>query len=101
MRIIAFITDGSTVRDILGHLGEPTAPPRIAPARLPARGHPGVSARPAVPQQACGDARCHRKSTLDSTDRLLHTQARAVEMTISYRDGEREYVVRKAGDGRA
>jgi len=28
MRIIAFITDGPAVRDILGHLGEPTAPPR-------------------------------------------------------------------------
>jgi hypothetical protein len=35
MRLIAFITDPSTVRDILGHLGEPTAPPRIAPARGP------------------------------------------------------------------
>jgi hypothetical protein len=35
MRIIAFITDGPTVRDILAHLGEPTAPPRIAPARGP------------------------------------------------------------------
>jgi hypothetical protein len=35
MRIIAFITDGPTVRDILGHCGEPTAPPRIAPARGP------------------------------------------------------------------
>ena len=35
MRIIAFITDGPTVRDILDHLGEPTAPPRIAPARGP------------------------------------------------------------------
>jgi hypothetical protein len=35
MRIVAFITDGPTVRDILGHLGEPTAPPRIAPARGP------------------------------------------------------------------
>ena len=33
MRIIAFITDLSIVRDILAHLGEPTAPPRIAPAR--------------------------------------------------------------------
>ncbi len=33
MRIIAFSTDGPTVRDLLGHLGEPTAPPRIAPAR--------------------------------------------------------------------
>jgi len=35
MRIIAFITDASTTRDILVHLGEPTAPPRIAPARGP------------------------------------------------------------------
>jgi len=35
MRIIAFITDGPTVRDILAHLGEPTAPPRVAPARGP------------------------------------------------------------------
>jgi hypothetical protein len=35
MRVIAFITNGPTVRDILGHLGEPTAPPRIAPARGP------------------------------------------------------------------
>ena len=41
MRVIAFITNGPTVRDILGHLGEPTAPPRIAPAfakrAIPAR----------------------------------------------------------------
>ena len=35
MRIIAFITDASMRRDILAHLGEPTAPPRIAPARAP------------------------------------------------------------------
>jgi hypothetical protein len=35
MRIIAFITDGPTVRDILAHCGEPTAPPRLAPARGP------------------------------------------------------------------
>lgn len=35
MRIIAFITDAPTVRDILTHLGEPTAPPRTAPARGP------------------------------------------------------------------
>ena len=33
MRIIAFITDGSSVRRILKHIGEPPAPPRIAPAR--------------------------------------------------------------------
>src|ERR1019366_28490 len=31
----AGITDGPTVRDILDHLGEPTMPPRIAPARGP------------------------------------------------------------------
>jgi len=35
MRIIAFITDAPTARDILVHLGEPTTPPRIAPARGP------------------------------------------------------------------
>jgi hypothetical protein len=32
--MIAFITGGPTVRDILVQLGEPTAPPRIAPARM-------------------------------------------------------------------
>ena len=35
MRIIAFITDTATVRDILIPLGEPIAPPTIAPARGP------------------------------------------------------------------
>lgn len=35
MRLIAFITAPVTVRDILAHLGEPAAPPRIAPARGP------------------------------------------------------------------
>jgi len=35
MRIIAFITDAATVRNILAHVGEPTAPPRIAPSRGP------------------------------------------------------------------
>ena len=35
MRIIAFVTDPPTIRDLLLHLGEPTAPPRIAPARGP------------------------------------------------------------------
>jgi hypothetical protein len=32
MRIIGFITAVSTIRDVLVHLGEPTDPPRIAPA---------------------------------------------------------------------
>ena len=35
MRIIAFITATAVVRDILIHLGEPIAPPVIAPARGP------------------------------------------------------------------
>jgi len=35
MRIIAFITDGPTVRDILVHRGEPITPPTVAPARGP------------------------------------------------------------------
>jgi hypothetical protein len=35
MRIIAFITDASTIRATLLHLGEPTAPPRLAPDRGP------------------------------------------------------------------
>jgi hypothetical protein len=35
MRIIAFITDGISVRKILDHLGESTLPPCIAPARGP------------------------------------------------------------------
>jgi hypothetical protein len=35
MRIIAFLTDPAAVRAMLAHLGEPTAPPCIAPARGP------------------------------------------------------------------
>jgi hypothetical protein len=35
IRIIAFITAPSTVRRILEHRGEPTRPPRCAPARGP------------------------------------------------------------------
>jgi hypothetical protein len=62
MRIIAFITDAPT-----------------------ASGHLGIGARPKVPQQARGAARCHRKWTFDSTDRLPDTPARAVEMTVRIR----------------
>ena len=35
MRIIAFVTDKAAVKTILGHLGEPSAPPEAAPARGP------------------------------------------------------------------
>ena len=37
MRLIAFITDPATVRQILNHLGQPTRPSRFAPARGPPR----------------------------------------------------------------
>jgi len=35
MRIIAFITAAPAAREILTNLGEPTSPPRLAPARGP------------------------------------------------------------------
>jgi hypothetical protein len=35
MRIIAFITEGPTVRHILAPIGEPAAPPKVSPARGP------------------------------------------------------------------
>jgi hypothetical protein len=35
MRIITFVTDPSTVRGILIHLGEPITAPTVAPARGP------------------------------------------------------------------
>jgi hypothetical protein len=33
MRIIAFVTDAAALKTILEHLGEPSAPPEVAPAR--------------------------------------------------------------------
>jgi hypothetical protein len=35
MRIIAFITEGPVIREILDYLDEPTSPPRLTPARGP------------------------------------------------------------------
>ena len=35
MKIIAFVTETPSVRAILAHIGEPTRPPTIAPARGP------------------------------------------------------------------
>lgn len=55
MRIIAFITEAVAVRDILAHLGEPTAPPRMAPARgpplweVPVAGHGGDTQTQSTP----------------------------------------------------
>ena len=35
LMIIAFITEGAVIRGILCHMGEPTSPPRLMPARGP------------------------------------------------------------------
>ena len=35
LRLVGFITDRATVRQILEHIGEPTSAPAIAPARSP------------------------------------------------------------------
>jgi hypothetical protein len=35
MRVIAFVTATAPVQRILDHVGEPSTPPRIAPARGP------------------------------------------------------------------
>jgi hypothetical protein len=47
MRIIAFITEPSTVRQIRNHRGEPTRPPRFAPARGPPLWEAAAAAPPA------------------------------------------------------
>ena len=35
MKIVAFITEPDTIERILDHIGEPTEPPPISPARDP------------------------------------------------------------------
>ncbi len=35
MRIIAFVLDGPVIERILTHIGEPTTPPAVLPARAP------------------------------------------------------------------
>jgi hypothetical protein len=35
MRIIAFVTEAVSIVKILSHIGEPTQPPEISPARAP------------------------------------------------------------------
>jgi len=43
MRIIAFVLDRPTIERILDHLGEPTQPPRVLPARSPTSPASGAS----------------------------------------------------------
>jgi hypothetical protein len=35
MKMIAFIWEKPTIKQILAHIGEPTEPPRLSPARAP------------------------------------------------------------------
>lgn len=35
MKIIAFVSEGAAIREILGYLGEPTSPSHLLPARGP------------------------------------------------------------------
>ena len=53
MRIIAFINDVGSVKNILDHIGEPTQPPRTAPARRPPLWQAAAAA-----QQAHNDRQC-------------------------------------------
>ena len=71
-----------------------------AAARLPARGHLGLSARAKVQRPACGAALCHRKSTLAPPHLPHHHQARAIETPILGQQLPREQsVVRRRREG--
>ena len=48
MRIIAFVLDRPTIERILDHLGEPTQPPRVLPARSPPQLELGFGQTPAT-----------------------------------------------------
>jgi hypothetical protein len=52
MRIIAFITEAIVIREILSHLGEPTSPPRLRPARGPPLWEMHVGGSDAIDPQA-------------------------------------------------
>ena len=69
MRIIAFITDSSTVRDVLAQLGTPTMPPRIAPARGPLLWQAAKVAQDSPPDPALSAVCIRLTSAADSTDR--------------------------------
>jgi len=56
MRIIAFITVAPPVQRILNHIGEPSTPPRIAPARGPPQWEEDDSGAVFLDEQRfCGD----------------------------------------------
>jgi hypothetical protein len=56
MRILAFVTDTASVTRILPPLGEPSQPPRLAPARGPPEGAAPFDQRPASDPSAAEPA---------------------------------------------
>lgn len=48
MRIIAFVLDAPTIERIPDHIGEPTQPPAVLPARSPPQGEFGFDQAPAT-----------------------------------------------------
>ena len=57
MRIISFITRRDSIERILSHIGEPTTPPPIAPARAPPSAVSDLDQTPAYDIDAAEPAR--------------------------------------------
>ncbi len=77
MRLVGFITEPATVRQILEHVGEPTIAPAIAPARsLPLEMKIGqVLAAPEAVREAIPELEFDQTANLTVVavhDRLLH-----------------------------
>jgi len=72
MRVIAFIADASTMRDILVHLGEPTAPPPSTPVSarpgslVPAAARQPVATLAPAPARKHNDKRAAQPVATDS-----------------------------------
>jgi hypothetical protein len=56
MRILAFVTDTASVTCILQHLGQPTQPPPVSPARGPPQWEESFDQGPAFDPSAAGPA---------------------------------------------
>jgi hypothetical protein len=69
MRSIAFITEPSTVRQILEHRGEPTRPPRFAPARGPPLWE-AAAAAPAAGNDPCWEQTAELPPEIEFDQRL-------------------------------
>jgi len=75
IRVIAFITDPPTIHDILIHLGEPTAPPQIAPARgQPLCDLPDAAGRAASTPQPAFSAKTADRGSKKVSPMVLRTK---------------------------